>query len=569
MFHMPNASESGLGKRLQAIVQRLEERLTQAASVEEKIEVMNHLGWRLRIQHPERARALSQEALELAKSTGNENAVAASLVNLAFLDGEAGRLNTSLSHSLEALAYLKDPIQSDTLINAWYTLGWSHYYSGNYPAALEFGLKSLTLAREIGHREREAWCLDLVACTYMDVPQALQMYQSSFQIFEEMEHIEGQSRILNNWACVQMEAENYPEALELAHKSLKLAKHGGLKRDEINVMATIGEILAGMGNYSQAQETLIEANLLCDKHGRDISSTFVFVDLGHVYLQQNDLDRAEQQLLLALEAAASMEMRNEQSHCHKHLSEIYERQGRFEKALEHYKKFQGLKESISGEAALKQLVALRVTHEIETAQRDAEIQRLQKEKLQNELAEHKRVHAILEELATRDPLTNLFNRRHFMSLAEREWNRAARYQHPLCALMIDVDRFKQINDEHGHAVGDKALTTFANVLRSTLRSTEIAGRYGGDEFVVLLPETGPENGLRVARRICQAIGEYPINSEKGSLELTPSIGVACVTSQSKTKSLSELLNQADHAMYAAKKEGRGQVHLHIEDGEQG
>ena len=127
-----------------------------------------------------------------------------------------------------------------------------------------------------------------------------------------------------------------------------------------------------------------------------------------------------------------------------------------------------------------------------------------------------------------------------------------------------MDNFKKINDQHGHAAGDKALTTVANVIRSTLRTTEIAGRYGGDEFVVLLPETSPENGLLVAKRICKTIVDYTISSDVGVIELTPSIGVACVTNENRIviHSLSELLNQADKALYNAKKAGRGQAQLY-------
>jgi diguanylate cyclase (GGDEF)-like protein len=394
------------------------------------------------------------------------------------------------------------------------------------------------------------------------------MYRDSLVIFEGLGHMEGQSRILNNWACTLIESKEFPAALELAEKSLHLAQSAGLKRDEITVITTIGEIHAGMGNYSYAQEKFTEVTRLFDQYGHDIGEIYVLVDLGLVYLKQNELDHAEQELSKALELATKVEMRNEQARCHQYLSEVFERRGSFDKALEHYKQFQAMRESIAGEGALKEIAALRVSQQIETARRDAEINRLQKEKLQDELDEHKRIHAILEELATRDPLTNLFNRRHFMSLAEREWNRALRYHHPLCAMMLDVDRFKQINDEHGHAVGDRALTAFANVIRSTLRSTEIAGRYGGDEFVILLPETEPQNGLLVANRICQAIIDYTINSDEGSIVLTPSIGVACASDENHeaTKSLTELLNHADRAMYTAKKLGKGQVWLYSEQG---
>ncbi len=555
------------------IIQYLEKRLAQAVSLQEKVDLMNSLAWALRIRNPERALTLSLDSMEMSKSFERggrvyEPGLAASLVTLSFLDGEAGKLETSLSRSLEALSHIEDQPRSEILIRAWYTLGWAYYYSGDYPPSLEFGLKSLKLAREIENKEWEAWCLDLVASTYKDPVQAVQMYKDALDIFEGLDIIEGRSRILNNWASTLAEAGDHATALGMAQKSLELARLGDLKRDVINVTATIGEVLTGMGRHSEAQTKLHNATLLFDEYGRDISAVYILVDLGQVHLEKNELEQAQQILYDALELSEEMEMRNEQARCHLYLSDIFERWGRFEKALEHYKKFQNLRESISGEGALKQLAALRVSNQIETAQRDAEIHRLQKEKLQIELDEHKRIHAILEDLATRDPLTNLFNRRHFLVLAEQEWKRALRYRHPLCALMLDVDHFKMINDQHGHASGDKALTTVANVIRSALRSTEISGRYGGDEFVILLPETQPGNGVLVAERISQTIRDYTISSDSGVIELTSSIGVACTTAETReaTRSLTELLNHADKALYIAKKAGRGQVHLYSEEG---
>ena len=550
--------------------QQMEAEIARAESMQEKIDLMNNFAWRLRISDPDRAIGIASESLALARTlheqgeTSNSR-LAASLVILSFLDGEGGKLDSSLARSLEALSLLKDQPQADILIGAWFTLGWAYYYSGDYPAALEFGLKSLKLAREIGHQEWEAWCLDLTASTYKDPTQVLQMYRDDFEIFKRTGNIAGQSRILNNWAYTLMESKEYDQALEVAQKSLEAAKRGNLKRDIINITATIAETLASTGDLAQAQSKLHNATLLFDEYGRDISSVYILVELGQVYLKQNQLGQAEETLERALELSGQMEMRNEQSRCHLSLSELYEQQGMFQKALGHYKKFQALRESISGEGALKQLAAVRVSQQIETARRDAEIHRLQKEKLQIELDEHKRVHAILEDLATRDPLTNLFNRRHFLILAEQEWKRAVRYKHPLCALMLDVDHFKQINDRHGHAAGDKALTTVANVIRSTLRSTEIAGRYGGDEFVVILPETLPQHGVQVARRICRDIAAYTISSDTGIIEVTPSIGVACRTKDSNGSltSLDDLLHQADKALYTAKKMGRGQAQLFV------
>lgn len=527
---------------------------------------MNNRAWQLRIRDPEQALVLSTESLKLSKSMGAngkayEHGLAAGLITLAFLDGEAGKLEPSLSRSLKALSYLKHQVDPGTLINAWYTLGWAYFYWGDYPAALEFGIKSLKLARDSKLKEKEAWSLDLVASAYRDATQAIPMYQTGYSIFEQTGNIEGQARIANNLACTYLDMEDYANALKTAQTGLQLARQGFMKRDEVNIIGTIGEIFTAQGEYAQARSVLHQAELLFDKYGRDISSLYILVDIGQVYLKQNDLERAEQELLNALKLAEQMDMRSEQARCHQYLSETFERSHKFDSALEHYKKFQTLRESILGEAALKRLAALRVSHQIENAQQDAEINRLQKEKLQLELDEHKRLHSILEELATRDSLTNLFNRRHFLGLAEQEWKRALRYRHPLCALMLDLDHFKNINDQYGHAIGDLALIAVANIIRSTLRSTEIAGRYGGDEFVILLPETLPQNGLLVANRISEAVSSQTVHTDEADIELATSIGLACLTMENREviKSLDELLSHADKALYIAKRAGKSQV----------
>lgn len=551
---------------LQALVQQYEEKIVRAVDLREKIDLMNSLAWQLRIRDPERARVFALDAYkqsQLPEEDPYKLGSAASLIVLSFLDGEAGKLDTAMSRSLEALSCIQDQSHPDLLIDAWYTLGWAYYYSGDYPASLEFGLKALKLARECGPVEKEGWCLDLVASTYKDPEQALKIYKEAYEIFDRLECIEGQSRILNNWSYTLMELNEYAPALEKARKSHQLAREHGMHMDIINVAATIGEIFTRMGDFERAHEELNEATLLFDQYGRDISSVYILVDLGQVYLEQNDLDRAEEQLQKALEASNQMEMVNEQVRCHQYLSEIFEKRGIFDQALKHYKVFNELRERTAGEGALKQLAALKVSHQIDNAQRDTEIQRLQKEKLQSELEEHKRIHSILEELATRDSLTNLFNRRHFLGLAEQEWRRSLRYDHPLCVLMMDVDRFKLINDQYGHSTGDKALMAVAGIFQSTLRSTEIAGRFGGDEFVVLLPETTSQNGLQVAKRILQAVKAHTVQSEFGTVELTSSIGVACATGKRSTvKSLNELLNHADKALYEAKKAGIGRARLY-------
>ena len=163
----------------------------------------------------------------------------------------------------------------------------------------------------------------------------------------------------------------------------------------------------------------------------------------------------------------------------------------------------------------------------------------------------------LHRLATVDPLTAVHNRRHFLQLAETEWNRFSRYQRPLSALMLDVDWFKLINDRFGHATGDAALQTVAGACTIDQRRTDIVGRIGGDELAVLLPETDEVQAIAVAERISNKIKSEAVVTERGSLRITVSIGVA--EASLSMSGAAALLDSADQALYMAKLAGRNCV----------
>lgn len=161
-------------------------------------------------------------------------------------------------------------------------------------------------------------------------------------------------------------------------------------------------------------------------------------------------------------------------------------------------------------------------------------------------------------LAITDSLTGLFNRRHFFSLAEKEFERSLRYQRPLALLMLDLDEFKKVNDHYGHLIGDQVLQTTSAIIRQSLRKVDICGRYGGEEFVILMPETDHEKALQAAERLRQTIAEFPVLLPNENVFVTTSIGVACCDSQDDLR-LEMLLNRADEALYQAKHQGRNRV----------
>ena len=160
--------------------------------------------------------------------------------------------------------------------------------------------------------------------------------------------------------------------------------------------------------------------------------------------------------------------------------------------------------------------------------------------------------------ARTDYLTGIFNRRHFIERAEHELARALRCQRPLSLLMIDIDRFKLINDTWGHSAGDLVLQNVANQIRNTVRTIDIAGRIGGEEFAAILVETEVEQAMQVAQRICATVAGATISSPDGApLRVTISLGLTGLKGRDIT--FDRLLHEADMALYDAKQAGRNTV----------
>ncbi len=163
----------------------------------------------------------------------------------------------------------------------------------------------------------------------------------------------------------------------------------------------------------------------------------------------------------------------------------------------------------------------------------------------------------LERLATTDGMTGIYNRRHFMMLADHEWNRSRRYGRPLSFLMIDIDFFKSINDCFGHEVGDQMIVHLATLARACKRDSDVLARIGGEEFALLLPETDLARAQVVAERLRCDVAENPLIAKSDRISTTISIGVAA-RSDAMT-GIVDLMKAADQALYDAKGGGRNRV----------
>lgn len=166
------------------------------------------------------------------------------------------------------------------------------------------------------------------------------------------------------------------------------------------------------------------------------------------------------------------------------------------------------------------------------------------------------LHAAVQKQAVTDTLTKVYNRRGLFELAHREVMRAHRFQRPLSALLMDIDHFKQINDTFGHLIGDTILAGVSAEFIKELRQVDLIGRYGGDEFIALLPETDLPQAMQIAERLRRSISEMPYNTPTAQVKITISVGVAVLGEED---TLEMLIKNTDMALYRAKEDGRNQV----------
>jgi len=188
----------------------------------------------------------------------------------------------------------------------------------------------------------------------------------------------------------------------------------------------------------------------------------------------------------------------------------------------------------------------------------------------SDVTEMKQAQAKLESLinelntqAVTDGLTGLANRRHFWEQSTVELKRTKRHGFELCLVMLDIDKFKTINDGYGHAAGDEVLRRLAKVMKTALRETDVAGRLGGEEFGVLLPQTGETEAQIIAERLRQAVMATEVTFEASTIRFTVSLGLAAAWRNEH--SVDDLMKRADMALYRAKETGRNRVCLAAEN----
>lgn len=549
----------------------LEAKLQNVTETRVKIDLLTALAWELRDSDQDRLRRLSEQAHQLA-TTGEfsqepyQPGIAASLRNLAFLNMINGNYKLAVSQSFQALAAVDSVSQPTLKIQLFNNIGATYTHLGNFAEALDYHLHALKIARNIGARTLEVSVLGSIGLTYTSAnnpTQALENYQKAIQLSRELGDQRNEAILLNNVTLAHLKLQDHAQALASILRSLELARELAMFPLEVAVLGTVGEVYLAMNDHQHAVAYLQQSLISSRRFGLRYAEFWDLISLGKIAHHQYEDESALVYFQHARDVAQDMGSRSEEAECHQLLASIYERREHFKDALDHYKRYLAIKESLFGEEAETRLAVLEVTHEVETAKKDAEIFRLKNVTLQQEIEERKRMQVILEELAITDYLTKLYNRRQFFLLAETEFERTLRYHHPLSVAMFDIDHFKQVNDTYGHTTGDVILFQIARFIQKNIRESDVIGRYGGEEFILLLPETDSLQAKIATERIREGIAAQPFETEKGAIAITISIGIVGIDADAcaESSTLDMLIDKADQALYAAKESGRNRTLL--------
>lgn len=543
---------------------------------------------------PEQALASYREGLALAERLGDPLLRGGCLNGIAAVAMKQGDLDGALASFTEAAAELERAGNRQKLAGVYNNISVIYYNQGRYDRALDFMFKALADYEAAADERGQGVVLNAIGNVYNklgDPEAAGEHFTRALAIAERTGHRQLAVGCLVNLAEILIQQQRWDEALARLEPALALAQEIG-SREYVSVcLNNIGDVLREKGQPEPALRHYLESQKLFEAMNARPRLAVSAINIGKLYLQTGRLAEAEGQLRRALAEARAVQELGLERDAAAALAELYERQGDFRRALEHQRAADQARERIFSKENLEKISTLESRHEaekkqdeIELLKRQQEIQRLEVRRQRLWLAlvavslvllgalalalwhryrlkvrtnaELARAYSRMSDLASQDALTGLANRRSASERLEVEAARTLRSGRPFSLALLDVDGFKQINDEHGHAVGDEVLRRLGAMLAAALRSQDLAARWGGEEFLVILPETGREGALALAEKLRSTFAELRVPGPGGEISCTVTCGVA--THDGSTP-LAGSLRAADEALYAGKRAGKDRV----------
>lgn len=567
----------------------------------EHIDNLTKQAWDLRNSDVSETLRLAEAAYALALEAGYDAGIAASLLAKSYCQLRHSDYKDALLNANKALHLFEALERNADVQRSLNTLGIIYGQSGDLTGALKTFLHAYKLCEEIGDKEAEANALNNLAIIYVsfaDYSTALEYYLKGLHLYRELKSQQGEVKTLQNVGVVYFELGSYQKALEYFTDSLNILKTIDDEHTYALTLANIGRTLQKLNDHEQALQCQYESlkimqrlqdksgvSYALDEIGRthlDLGNTQeaethlrqsleikhdigdrkgqaeTSLHLGTLFNKQKDFDRAAAVLHTALTTAEAISAKAEVCRAHEGLAQVFKNKGDFETAFKHLDSYTHIKDEMFNAASDQRFQALRVGYEVEQTEKEAEIYRLRSVELARMNDQLQLLTERLERQAKEDPLTSLYNRRHFDTVLEEAYLKSYRYGNPMSVMICDIDNFKRVNDTFSHAVGDEVLIRIAEIFKDTVRASDTVARYGGEEFVVLYPETSAATALPVCERIRLAVENYPWHEIHPDLAVTISIGVCDDTTLGSGETM---IARADDKLYEVKRNGKNHIKI--------
>ena len=518
------------------------------------------------------------QALALAEELGHQGLRAAALSVLALNEYRLGRCEEAVAHGLQALPLLRRAKDAAERTQVLCTLVMAHNEMGLHGESLGFATQAIESARQANDRSLMSWALNRAGLTYEELgdPQRGEpLMVHALEIAREIRGEEEMFSALNNLCSNLLHVAKTSaggareravrRAITYGEEALQMAEASGNAHREAVGLNNLADAYVLLGEFDRALPYLDRQEALATQNG--YRSMIVLASLGRAELarQAGRLDEAVQLYRQVLSQAHDTDDHDMLHGLHLGLYEVYKRQGDFENALRHLEVALPLERERMQQRADTRARLLINRIEIENMQQaadrarsEADAQRLRATELESE---NRRLADRAIELgrhAMEDQLTGLANRRRVEFELPPLLDAARLRNAPLCLAAIDLDRFKLVNDQFGHAVGDDVLRALGQLLVANTRGSDLVARMGGEEFIVVLDGTTLAVAGEICERLRQAVAAHDWPRLTAGLAVTISIGL-CDAGQALN--MRELLEQADALLYAAKHGGRNRVHI--------
>jgi diguanylate cyclase (GGDEF)-like protein len=544
---------------------------TNPASSVETLMVSIERAYGLRLENPERCIEHSRSLLEQAQGFPRAQGMAWRNIGVAqFLKAE---YLEALAALLQGANLARNHDDSNTLRDCLNFIGAVYANLGDVATAIENVQATLELDRQSGRQNGIISGLNNLGILHLKLKrptQALEYHRQALSLAQELSDAQRELETVANIGLTLLELGQLEEARATFNQAHDLALTVGDRVLEGRNLSNLVEALTKLHLFDEALETNTQAIALIREIGNQEGEAHCLLNAGRIHLLANDPQQAivilEHALVLGQAVGAQVFV----FQAHQVLAEAFEASGNLRQALDHTRTSHRLEHEFRNSESEQRLQAFAVRHDLDRARSQAEIERLKNVELaglletlrqldrekDDLLAQLRQQSRELEWQVNIDPLTKLHNRRYLEQALKNEFENAQAHKQDLPVAIIDIDSFKRVNDTFGHAIGDQVLQTVAQIMQQHTRKGDLLARFGGEEFVIVLPRTSQEQAMKICERLRTTIAEYDWASIRIALSVTISLGMNCST---ELEDHEQSLSRADLKLYEAKRGGRNRL----------